>query len=145
MRISVIMPAHNAERYVASALDSVLTQTLPPHEIIVVDDGSTDGTSGVLETYVPRIRLIRQRNSGPGAAINRAVALAEGDSLAFIDADDLWVPEKLEIQAAALSADADLEAVFGAIQQFVSNELDWETAPTSCRMECSPASVKSPC
>jgi glycosyltransferase involved in cell wall biosynthesis len=128
MRISVIMPAHNAERYVASALDSVLTQTLPPHEIIVVDDGSTDGTSGVLETYVPRIRLIRQRNSGPGAAINRAVALAEGDSLAFIDADDLWVPEKLEIQAAALSADADLEAVFGAIQQFVSNELDWETA-----------------
>ena len=122
MRISVIMPAYNAERYVASALDSVLAQTLSPHEIVVIDDGSTDGTSAVLETYVPRIRLARQRNSGPSAALNRAVGLAEGDCLALIDADDLWVPEKLEIQSAALSANSELEAVFGAIQQFVSDE-----------------------
>ena len=128
MRISVIMPAYNAERYVGSALDSVLAQTLSPHEIVVIDDGSTDGTSAVLETYVPRIRFVRQRNRGPSGAINRAIGLAEGDCLAFIDADDLWVPEKLEIQSAALSADSGLAAVFGAIQQFVSGELNWDTA-----------------
>ena len=128
MRISVIMPAYNAERYVGNALDSVLAQTLPPHEIVVIDDGSTDGTPAVLETYVRRIRLLRQRNSGPSTAINRAVGLAEGDCLAFIDADDLWAPEKLEIQSAALSADSELAAVFGAVQQFVSDELNWDTA-----------------
>jgi glycosyltransferase involved in cell wall biosynthesis len=124
MRISGIMAVYNTERYVALALDSMLAQTLPPHEIIVVDDGSTDGTPDVLRTYTPRVRVIRQPNCGPSRAFNVAIAAATGDAFAFLDADDLWVPEKLQIQCAALSD--DVEAVFGAVQQFASPDLDPE-------------------
>jgi glycosyltransferase involved in cell wall biosynthesis len=124
MRISTIIPVYNAERYVAAALDSVLSQTLPPNEIIVVDDGSTDGTPDVLRTYARQIRIIHQEHHGVARALNLAVAAATGDALAFLDADDLWLPEKIRIQTATLSANHELEAVFGMIRQFASPDLD---------------------
>jgi glycosyltransferase involved in cell wall biosynthesis len=124
MRISTIMPVYNTERYVAAALDSVLSQTLPPNEIIVVDDGSTDKTPEVLRDYATRVRIMRQDNRGAAHALNVAVAAATGDALAFLDADDLWLPEKLRIQHDILSADPDLEALFGMVQQFGSPDLD---------------------
>lgn len=130
MRISAIMAAYNAERYVGMALDSVLAQTLPPDEIIVIDDGSTDRTLEILRSYAGRITILSQENSGPGRALNVAMDAASGDAFAFLDADDLWRPEKLKIQNAVLSAEEDLEAVFGAIQQFISPELDPEIAST---------------
>lgn len=130
MPISAIMAAYNAEPYLAQALDSVLAQTLPADEIIVVDDGSTDRTAEVLRAYAGRIRIIRQHNRGPAHAFNAGIAAASGDALAFLDADDLWLPNKLEIQSEALSAEQGLEAVFGHVQQFASPDLAAETAST---------------
>jgi glycosyltransferase involved in cell wall biosynthesis len=127
MRISTIMPAYNSERYIAPALDSVLSQTRPPDEIIVVDDGSTDGTLDVLRAFANDIRIIRQQKCGISRALNVAIAAATGDAFAFLDCDDLWAPEKLQIQNDVLSAERDLEAVFGAVHQFASPELPPET------------------
>lgn len=118
------MAAYNAERYVAAALDSVLAQTLPADEIIVVDDGSTDGTPDVLRSYADRVRNIRQENQGPARALNAGVSAARGDALAFLDADDLWVAEKLRMQCDALSIEDELEAVFGLVRQFISPDVD---------------------
>jgi glycosyltransferase involved in cell wall biosynthesis len=96
--VSVIMPAYNHARYLGEAIESVLSQTLTPLEVIVVDDGSTDATSEVLDRYKDRIRIIRQVNQGVSAARNNGAAVAMGEYLAFLDADDLWALEKLERQ-----------------------------------------------
>jgi glycosyltransferase involved in cell wall biosynthesis len=93
------MPAWNSRETIGRALDSVLRQSLPPFEVIVVDDGSSDGTSAFVEqTYGQRVRVIRQPNAGPSRARNRAVEEARGDWVAFLDSDDEWMPEKLERQ-----------------------------------------------
>jgi glycosyltransferase involved in cell wall biosynthesis len=131
MRISTIIPVCNGEPYIGPALDSVFGQTLPPDEVVVVDDGSTDNTPDTLRRYAEqqakgRMIVISQKNLGTGHALNAGVSAATGDALAFLDADDLWEPDKLEIQRAALLADEGLEAVFGYIQQFISPELDPE-------------------
>ena len=125
--ISVIIPAYNAERYLSAAIDSVLAQTRPADEIIVVDDGSNDGTSRVEEVYRGQVRWLRQANQGSAAARNRGVAAASGELLAFLDADDLWVPEKLAWQMEALNAKPHPEMVFGMVQQFISPEIPEET------------------
>lgn len=96
--ISIIIPAHNAGRMIGETLDSVMRQTYPHREIIVVDDGSTDDTYERLAPYRSSIRYIRQENAGVGAARNAGLRAASGDYIAFLDADDLWLPEKLEIQ-----------------------------------------------
>ena len=96
-RVSVVIPVHDGERYLAAAIESVLEQTLPPAEVIVVDDGSTDSSVQVAERYAPQgVRCHSQANAGGGAARNRGVALSEGDFIAFLDADDLWELGKLE-------------------------------------------------
>ena len=128
MRISTIMAAYNSERYVAQALESVLAQSTPSDEIIVVDDGSTDDTPDVLQGFATHVRIIRQQNYGPARALNVGIAESTGDALAFLDCDDLWLPDKLRIQNAAMTTERDLEAVFGSIQQFASPDLDPETA-----------------
>lgn len=128
MRISTVITAYNTERYIASTIESVLRQTRPSDEIIVVDDGSTDGTPDVLRGFTAQVRVISQQNGGPARAVNVGVAASTGDALAFLDGDDLWLPEKLRIQSAALSSEADLEAVFGFVQQFASPDVDRKTA-----------------
>ena len=106
MRVSVIIPLFNQSAVVAEAAQSALAQTLPPLEVIVADDGSTDGgaTAAGLD---PRVRVVSQPRRGPAAARNLAARQATGDWLAFLDADDLWLPEKLERQSAAASANPD--------------------------------------
>jgi glycosyltransferase involved in cell wall biosynthesis len=96
--VSIVIPAYNASAYIVEAIESVLAQTVSPAEIIVVDDGSTDNTAAVLEPYQNRIRYIYQENAGVSAARNRAIEAANGDFIAFLDADDVWHPQKLEFQ-----------------------------------------------
>jgi glycosyltransferase involved in cell wall biosynthesis len=99
MTISVIIPAWNAERHIARAIDSVLAQTRPAEEIIVVDDGSTDGTAEAVRAFGTRVQLICQPNGGASVARNTGIAAATGQWIAFLDADDEWLPEKLRLQA----------------------------------------------
>lgn len=122
------MAVYNAERYVAQALDSILAQTAPPDEIIAIDDGSSDGTPDVLRQFATRVRIIHQPNYGVSHALNVAITESTGDALAFLDCDDVWLPDKLKIQSAALSSEKELEAVFGFVQQFVSPDLNVEIA-----------------
>jgi glycosyltransferase involved in cell wall biosynthesis len=98
-KISVIIPAYNARKFIAEAIESVLNQTFPAHEIIVVDDGSTDGTGEFVEKrFGNKVRLIRQENKGMGAARNAGIKVATGNIFQFLDADDLLLPNKFEVQ-----------------------------------------------
>jgi glycosyltransferase involved in cell wall biosynthesis len=104
--ISVVIPAYNREHTVLAAIRSVLWQTLPPTEVIVVDDGSTDGTAAVVEGLAdPKVRLVRQANGGISAARNTGIESATGEWVAFQDSDDEWLSTKLERQFAAHAAD----------------------------------------
>ncbi|HEX5323824.1 MAG TPA: glycosyltransferase family A protein [Capsulimonadaceae bacterium] len=96
--ISVVIPAYNAAPYVSRAIESALAQTCPPLEVIVVDDGSSDNTAEVVAAYEPRVRLLRQQNGGPASARNHGVRESKGDWIALLDADDSWLPKKLERQ-----------------------------------------------
>ncbi|EGK88628.1 glycosyltransferase [Microcoleus vaginatus PCC 9802] len=109
--ISVIIPAYNGDRYIVQAVESALGQTFNNLEIIVVDDGSTDRTQQVLQPYLDRIRYIYQKNQGVGVARNQACQLARGKFLAFLDADDYFLPSKLEKQIACFDADPALDMV----------------------------------
>ena len=97
MKISVVIPLYNKRTSVIRALNSVLSQTIQPEEIIVVNDGSTDGSEQLVnELNHPLVRLINQPNAGVSAARNRGIKEAKGDWIAFLDADDEWMPEYLE-------------------------------------------------
>jgi glycosyltransferase involved in cell wall biosynthesis len=100
--VSVVIPSYNSARFVAGAIDSALAQTYWPLEIVVVDDGSTDNTAEVLAPYGDRIRVLRQENRGLAGARNCGLRAAKGDLIALLDADDQWLPEKLEKQVALL-------------------------------------------
>jgi glycosyltransferase involved in cell wall biosynthesis len=106
--VSVIIPAYNAEASLARAVNSALSQTVPPREIIVVDDGSTDGTAGVAHAFGSAIRYFRQQNAGASVSRNRGVRESSGELLAFLDADDCWHPRKLELQLALLRRHPEL-------------------------------------
>ena len=121
--ISVMIGAYNAAPYLGEAIESVFAQTQRPLELIVVDDGSDDGTGDVARSYGDRLTLVRQERGGNGAARNTAVAQARGDFFAFLDADDRFTPTKLALQLAALRADPELDVVFGHVREFVSPEL----------------------
>ena len=98
LRVSVVIPNHNYAQYVGQAIESALAQTLPPFEVVVVDNGSTDDSLEVLKAFGARIRLITQENRGQSGARNRGVAECRGELIAFLDADDVWMPEKLAKQ-----------------------------------------------
>lgn len=95
--VTVVMPAYNCAGFIGEALESALSQTYRPVEIVVVDDGSTDVTRETVRRF-SGVRLLEQNHAGPAAARNRGISEARGELVAFLDADDLWKPEKLEIQ-----------------------------------------------
>ncbi len=121
--VSVVIPVYNGETYLPSALESVLGQTWAPDEVIVVDDGSTDGTRQVVERTDGPVKLIPKPHTGVGDTLNRGIAEVTAEYLAFLDADDLWVPGKLQVQWEALQ-NSGTDMVFGHIRQFISPELD---------------------
>lgn len=122
--ISVIIPVYNGEKYLGEAIESVLAQTFRPFEIIVVDDGSTDRTADVARSYPEPVHYFYQRNSDVSAARNMGVKKAEGSFFAFLDSDDLWAENKLELQMAALEIESGPDIVFGHVQQFYSPDLE---------------------
>jgi glycosyltransferase involved in cell wall biosynthesis len=124
--VSVMIGVYNAAPYLAEAIDSVFAQTYRPLELIVVDDGSDDGSGDVARGYGDRLIYAYQENAGNGAARNHAVRLASGELFAFLDADDRFVPDKLDRQWAVLRADPGLDMVFGHVSEFVSPELTEE-------------------
>src|SRR5262245_15868584 len=124
--VSVIIPVYNYDRYLAEAMESVLGQTYQRLEVIVVDDGSTDRSSEVANSFAARgVRYCHQVHAGIGAARNKGVELAQGDYVAFLDADDRWPLEKIERQLHAFESDPELEMVFGQALQ-LQNGPEWE-------------------
>lgn len=121
--ISVVIPVYNQAQFVRAAVDSVLSQTDPPGEIIVVNDGSTDGTAPELARYEndPRVRVLQQENRGVAAARNAGAALATGGLLAFLDADDIWLPEKLARQRERWISETDLGLIHVGVLEVDEN------------------------
>lgn len=104
-RVSVVVPVYNVESYLSACLESILSQTFSDFELLVVDDGSTDGSVALVEAIVdPRLRLIRQENRGLAGARNTGIRHAEGEFIALLDSDDLWLPQKLERHVAHLDS-----------------------------------------
>lgn len=126
--VSVIIPMYNAQRFIVEAIESVRAQTVAPREIIIVDDGSDDGGVTAVKAFDPDITILSQSNAGAAAARQAGVAKAQGALLAFLDADDLWLPSALELRLAVLDACPELDAVYGGVQQFVC-----DTAPEELR------------
>jgi glycosyltransferase involved in cell wall biosynthesis len=121
--ISCIVPVFNGERYLGEALESILKQSYRSLQIIVVDDGSTDGTAAVMGHYAGQVRLLRQANAGTAAARNLGLNAANGEFIAFLDADDLWHPEKLERQTARFQTRPELDYCVAHVQNFWVPEL----------------------
>ena len=121
--ISIVIPVFNAELYLSEAINSVLNQSNPPHEIIVINDGSTDQSLEILESYEKKIKLISRENKGVAFSVNEGIQLASQPWIGFIDADDLWMPNKLELQYRYLSENPEVQILFGQMRQFISPEL----------------------
>ena len=121
--ISCIITVFNCEAYLGEALDSAFAQTRPPDEVIVVDDGSTDGTPAVAQGYGERVRYVRQPNRGPAGGRNRGIAMASGELIAFLDADDIWLPGKLARQVRHFAERPDLQASVTQLRNFWTEEL----------------------
>ncbi|MCP4937426.1 MAG: glycosyltransferase family 2 protein [bacterium] len=122
--ISVIIPVHNGQKYLAEAIQTVLCQTRSADEILVVDDGSTDDSAKIAASFGSPVQVLQQPNLGPASARNLGVKQAQGNLLAFLDADDLWSPEKLAAQEQILAKAPDCAAVLGQVENFISPELD---------------------
>lgn len=111
--ISVVIPAYNAEKTIKSTIESVLNQTCSDFELIIINDGSQDATLDIIASLAdPRIKVISQPNSGPQKSRNRGLREAQGEYLAFLDADDLWTPDKLESQLKALQENPDAAVAY---------------------------------
>ena len=119
--ISVIIPNYNYGRFIGEAIQSVLAQTYPPLEIIVVDDGSTDDSVKIVESFGEKVKLIKQKNGGVGKARNTGAKNSTGNFIAFLDADDIWLPTKIERQIQMFQADSEIGLVTAATREFNSD------------------------
>jgi glycosyltransferase involved in cell wall biosynthesis len=114
--VSAIIPVYNGEKYIAQAIDSVLRQTYPSVECVIVDDGSTDATPRIIGGYGDRVRSVRKQNGGVASARNAGVGAAKGEYIAFLDADDVWLAEKTDVQMRLFEANPNLGLVYSALQ-----------------------------
>jgi len=122
MVFSIVIPVYNREHLIQETLESVLNQRFDDYEVIVVDDGSTDGTVSTLRSYEDQIHLIQQENQGPGAARNRGIETASGEYVAFLDSDDRWFPWTLSTYANVVEQSGEPSFVKGARASFVEEK-----------------------
>ncbi|MBI4059635.1 glycosyltransferase [Candidatus Giovannonibacteria bacterium] len=122
--VSIVIPAYNAEKYIKEAVDSALAQTYENVEVVVVDDGSTDGTKNVLESYVRdgKIKYVYQKNAGLAGARNTGIRTARGEYIAFLDADDLFLPEKVTEQVKVLEEHPDYDVCYSDLTHFTDGQ-----------------------
>lgn len=137
-KISIIMPAYNTEKYISAAIDSVINQTFPDWELIIVDDGSTDNTGKIIDEYIEkdvRIKVFHQSNQGVSSARNNAMERSTGDYMTFLDSDDVYHPERLKIMLDVLLSDPKCDAVFAEYHEFKGDELIVpETESATCEV-----------
>ncbi|MFA9461277.1 glycosyltransferase [Thiohalorhabdus methylotrophus] len=119
--VSVIIPTYNAEPFISEALDSVLEQDYPNKEIIVVDDGSTDNTEDILLLYKDNIIIEKKENGGISSARNKGLEIATGEYIAFLDADDIWLPGKLTSQVTYLESNPHIHLIYGKVEEWRTN------------------------
>ncbi|MBL1211024.1 glycosyltransferase [Geminocystis sp. GBBB08] len=122
--VSVIIPVYNREKYVAQAIESVLKQTYQSLDIIVIDDGSTDKSAEIIKSFGSKIRYFYQEHSGLANTLNKGINLTNGEFIAFLDSDDLWTENKLNLQMKVLKNNPQVSIIFAYVQQFISPELD---------------------
>lgn len=144
-RISVIMPVFNGERYIRAAIESVRAQTYPVSQLICVNDGSTDGTRTILQDLGTSITHIDTgENLGIGGARNAGLKEATGEYIAFLDADDVWLPKKLETQMRAFDTKPEIEALFCNMECFISPDIpEGDQAALYCPPGAQPAYIPS--
>ena len=127
--VSVVIPLYNAADYIGETLDSVAAQTTPPAEVIVVDDGSSDDGATVAAGHRLRPRVIQQPNGGPAKARNTAIAASSAELIAFLDSDDLWQPNKLQVQLEAFQRHPQVGLVFAHAERFDDSGRVWRAQP----------------
>jgi glycosyltransferase involved in cell wall biosynthesis len=128
-KVSTIIPAYNAERSIARAIDSALSQDLEGHEIVVVDDGSTDSTAAILNRYGARIQIVTQANRGVSAARNAGIRRATGRYLALLDADDIFLPNKLRRMLCVLERNSSASLAFSDYRIVAENGVESSGSP----------------
>ena len=122
-QVSVIVPVRNGERYLGAAIESILKQSYAPSEVIVVDNGSVDGSAAVAQRFGPPVQVLTEPVPGPAQARNFGIRAASGDFIAFLDADDLWDPLKLEHQISIMLQQPEVDLVFANMREFISPDL----------------------
>lgn len=137
--IDVLIPVRDGASFLAQAIESALAQTLPPDRVIVVDDGSADRSAAVAESFGAPVTVLRQPPRGAPAALNAGLAESTAPLVAFLDADDLWLPQRLELQAAVLEREPAVGIVFGHLTEF----LDGDVQGVEARTEPAPGVLKS--
>ena len=130
-RISVVVPCYNAGKYVSAAIQSVLDQGWNNLEILVTDDGSTDDSARVIQTFGDQVDYQWQENGGICAGRNNSLRRVTGDYVAFLDADDLWTPDSLTVRLDYLQKHPEIDLVFGAVKAFLSEDISQEEAASS--------------
>lgn len=140
--ISVLVPVYNAGKYLAEAIESVLNQKgAKPLEIIILDDGSTDASTEVAESYKPKVSLYQQAHSGISAARNATLQKAKGDFIAFLDADDVWTEDHLEKLLNVFKEHDKLDVAAGHVEQFLSEDVEDPSAKIPDGMKVLPGFV----
>lgn len=120
--VSVVIPSYNAEKYIEETINSVLAQTFQDLEVVVVDDGSSDRTCEIVQSYPERVRLIKQTNGGVCRARNRGLSEARGEFVCFLDHDDCWHPEKLALQLPQFGSDKTVGMVYSGFEWWRPND-----------------------
>jgi glycosyltransferase involved in cell wall biosynthesis len=141
--VSVVMPNYNNEKYLAEAIESVLNQSYSNFELIVVDDGSTDGSLKILKDFNHLLTCISTDNRGAAAARNLGILNSKGSIIAFLDSDDLWTQKKLEVQVNQMIED-DLDLVYCHVQEIDQNGIKGKVRSASHRGDCHDHYVGNP-